>query len=312
VGVNAHATFGAFNLFLEGARSFDRAVGGGGGFGIEQRTTFSPKRHELELSLRYYDDNFGNPYGRPIAAPDELDGLRARNELGIRLRYYGRFGKDWEFKTRNDFWMAPYATRSAPAWVPNFYSLTRVNFLGWTLFQPSVWVDLRNRNLTAAQRGTCASGTFVYTEGDPYSCNGDLYRIAARMELNPHRKVMLAVQAWFTWTDALGYNDDFRKDLQLWAEVRYTPTDWLNLHWKTRYLDQDVTNPLKVESNVWTYLETTVRLGRYARIGLRYDLFLWVDQRPSTIGTVDAEGNVVGARTPNPENRLLLDVRASF
>lgn len=312
VGVNGHATIGPVNLFIEGARSFDRAVGGGGGFGVEQRTTFSPKGHELELSLRYYDPNFANPFGRPIASPDELDGLRARNELGVRLRYYGRFGKDWELKSRNDFWVAPYATTAAPAGVPNFYSVTRANFRGWRFFQPSLWFDIRNRNLTSGQRGTCASGSFVFTEGDPYTCNGDLYRIAMRLQTEPHKSVLAAVQAWFTWADDVRYRDRFRQDLQLWAEVRWRPTDFLQFHLKTRYLDQDVSDPAYLETNLWTFLDATVRIGRYARIGLRYDLFVWLDRRTSTIGTVDADGAVVGARTPNPESRLLLDVRASF
>ncbi|MCC6334832.1 MAG: helix-hairpin-helix domain-containing protein [Myxococcales bacterium] len=312
VGVNGHVTVGPVNLYLEGARSFDRAIGGGGGFGVEQRTTFSPKGHELEVSLRYYDDKFHNPFGRPIAAPDELEGLRAKNELGLRLRYFVRLGKNWEFKTRNDFWVAPYGTPAAPAWVPNFYTLTRANFTGWQLFQPSLWVDLRNRNLTSSQRGRCAAGSILYVEGDPYTCNGDLYRIAGRLEFNPHKRVMLATQAWFTWTDDVKYQESFRNDLQLWFEARYTPTDWLNLHLKTRYLDQDLSDPAYLETNLWTYLEATFRLGRYARVGFRYDLFFWLDKRLSTVGLVDVDGTVVGARTPNPENRLMLDVRASF
>lgn len=316
VGVNGHATFGPVNLFLEATRSFDHAVNGGGGFGVEQRTTFSPKGHELELSLRYYDDKFANPYARPISAPDELDGLRARNELGVRLRYYARFGKDWEFKTRNDFWVSPYATASTPAGVPNLYSLARVNFRGWRLFQPSLWFDIRNRNLTSNERARCAVTDYrdPARQQDPYLCNHDLYRIAARLEFNPHPSLLLAAQAWFTWTDdsSSRFDDDFRRDLQLWGEVRWRPLDWLALHLKTRYLDQDVTDRAYGESNVWTYLDVTVRLGRSVRIGARYDLFVWVDQRPATIGVTNADGTVVGARIPNPEHRLFLDVRADF
>lgn len=316
VGLNGHATFGPVNLFLEATRSFDHAIGGGGGFGVEQRTTFSPKGHELEVSLRYYDDKFTNPYGRPIAAPDEVDGQRARNELGVRLRYYARFGKDWEFKTRNDFWLTPYATQSSPAGVPNLYSLARVNFRGWRLFQPSAWFDLRNRNLTSNERASCDATDYrdPARQQDPYLCNTDLYRVAARLEFNPHKSILIAAQAWFTWTDdsSSRFDNDFRRDLQLWGEVRWRPLEWLTLHLKTRYLDQDISDRTYGESNVWTYLDVTARLGRFVRIGVRYDLFVWVDQRPATIGTTDIDGTVVGARFPNPENRLLLDVRAAF
>jgi hypothetical protein len=41
---------------------------------------------ELELTARYYQATFVNPYARPIAAADELEGQRARDEAGVRAR----------------------------------------------------------------------------------------------------------------------------------------------------------------------------------------------------------------------------------
>lgn len=327
IGLNGHATIGPVNMYLEIARTFDHSIpNGGGGLGIEQRTTFSPHGHELEVSLRYYDDRFGNPYARPIASPDQLEGIRARNELGIRVRYYGRFGKDWELKTRNDFWVSPYATTGAPAMVPNLFTMVRANFRGWRLFQPSVWIDLRNRNLLSSQHGNCAS-TASIASGDPadpqyidagnddlaaYTNSCDRYKAVARLDFNPHQRVQLATQASIIWVDDLRYKDRFRNDLQIWGEVNWRPIDWLQFHLRSRYVNQDVSDQTYLQTYLWTYLDTTVSIAKFMRIGFRYDLFAWLDQRTSTIGTVDGDGNVVGARVPNPENRLMLDVRANF
>ena len=67
--------FGMFDFFAEVTRSFDSMPDGdGGGFGglLRSVTTFQ-KQNELEASLRYYDEDFKNPYARPIAAPDEFE-----------------------------------------------------------------------------------------------------------------------------------------------------------------------------------------------------------------------------------------------
>lgn len=313
LGVNGQATFGPVNLFIEATRSFDHAVGGnGGGFGVEQRTTFSPRGHELEVSLRYYDADFNNPYARPVSAPDAVDGLRARNELGIRARYSGRFGKDWELKTRHDLWVAPYDTLKEPAGVPNLFSLLRVNFNGWRVFRPAGWVEMRNRNLGSSQHGGCSSEQVILTEGDPYLCSGDVYRIAGRLEFRPLQRLTLATQAWLTWHDDTRYKESFERDLQLWGEVAWQPADWLQLRLRSRYLNQDLADIAHHETNLWTYLDAALLLPARVRLALRYDLVVWLDERSSTIGRLLDDGTREGARVPNPENRLMVDVRTAF
>lgn len=304
IGVNAAAHAGLFNFFIEATHSFDHRVGGpGGGNGVEQRTTFSPKKSEFELSLRYYDAGFGTPYARPISGPDELDGLRARNEAGARLRWLGRFGKDWEVRLRADFWVNPYALDNIlPAGVPNLYGLARVNFNGWRVFQPAIWVDVRNRNLLSSEHGGCSSGTTVYTTGDPYVCSGDTYKVALRLDFSPLGKVLEGtLQGYFSWKDDVRYKDRFRNDVQLWAELRSQPVDFLQLRARTRYWYQDISDNTYLEQSSWSYFEAAFLLGRGTRIAARYDLYVWLDQRASTAN-----------RTPNPEHRFQLDVRVAF
>lgn len=304
IGADAHLAVRAFNFYFEGTRTFDRRPDSpGGGFGLEQRSTYSPKGHEIELSLRLYDPYFGTPFARPISSPDEIDGLRSRNEAGARIRWLGRLNKDWEARVRADFWVNPWSLDGVmPAGVTNLYALARLDFTGWRFFQPAVWVDVRNRNLTSNERGLCSSGTNVYTEGDPFICGGDLYRAAIRMDITPFgRKLQGMVQGYFTWRDDFRYKDQFRNDLQIWAELRSQPVDFLQLRVRTRYLNQDLLDRAYLEESVWTYFEAAWIIGRGIRVAGRYDLYVWLDQRDSTLN-----------RFPSPEHRFQLDLRYQF
>jgi hypothetical protein len=304
VGLNGSAVWNDLSFFLEAARSFDGASGNeGGGWGLTQRTTWSPKRHELELSLRYYDLHFANPYSRAIASPDELDGQRARNELGARLRYAGRLSKDLQVRARVDGWLNPFAvTDRQPAGVANVYALARVEFTRWQVFQPAVWVDVRNRNLASNTRGTCASGTAALVEGEPYVCSGDLYRVGARLEVVPHRRLLRVIaQGTFTWADDVRYDERFRNDAMFWGELRSQPADWLQLRLKTRWLYRDVSDNTYLEQNLSTFFEAAWLPTQGTSLGVRYDVVVWLDQRDSTV-----------TRAPNPEHRFTLDLRTAF
>lgn len=120
LGVEAALGRGSVDASAELARSFDELPGQaggarGGGLGAVLRVAVSRRREEvlapepttatatatssatstsalvatgseLELSARYYQATFVNPYARPVAAPDELEGQRARDEAGLRVR----------------------------------------------------------------------------------------------------------------------------------------------------------------------------------------------------------------------------------
>ncbi len=327
VGVDAHTSYKGINFFLEATHNFDGRPGvialdgtigpaARGGYGIEQRTTYSTKKHEFELSLRFYDQGFGTPYARPIASPDLLDGQRARNEAGARFRWMGHFSKDWEARFRANFWVNPWAIVAyqtdpnpadpqapiMPAGIPNLYLLGRVDFTGWNFVQPGVWFDMRNKNVASSQHGGCASETVILTEGAPFACSGDLYKVAARVEIAPYNKVLTGtVQAAFTWKDDLRYKDRFRNDLQVWAEIRSRPVAFLQLRARVRYLDQDISDRAYLEQSLWTFVEGAVIVANGLRVGVRYDLYVWLDQRASTAN-----------RLPNPEHRFQLDVRVAF
>ena len=276
IGLDGRAQFGNFGLFIEATRTFDSIkagpvspnvvtpAAGGGGYGIEQRTVFSPRGHELELSLRYYDNKFGDPFARAISAPDELDGQSVRNEAGVRLKYKGKLPADFEVRLKGDFWVLPFSNpRKGPAGTANLYAVLRFDYLGYQAVQPSVWFDMRNKNLASSVHGACAPGTVLLVAGDAFTCSGDSYRIAARVDFRPlGRRLSGALQASITFKDDLAYfpageadlaqvefepaarqalleRNRFRTDAQIWFELRSQLTDWLRLRTRTRYLHED-------------------------------------------------------------------------
>jgi hypothetical protein len=140
VGVDGAWGAGPVDLFFEVARSFDETPGQGGGWGALQRTVLGNRRQELELSLRWYGRDFANPYGRALSAPDEFEGLRARDEAGVRLRALHR-GETWRLRGQVDAWTAsPERGEEAPA---HLVASLRVDWLGLPELQPSVGVEHR-------------------------------------------------------------------------------------------------------------------------------------------------------------------------
>jgi hypothetical protein len=316
IGIDGQAIVGPVNLHLEVARSFDKALNNqGGGFGVVQRTTYAPKGHELEVVLRYYDNRFLNPYARPFSGPDEDAGQRARNELGGRVRYFGKFSRDWQFRATADFWTLPFTGRTGRAGTANMLILTRVDFTGFSIIKPSVWFRLSDRNLGVSERGVCqqtdiASGMAEFTntpddfDGDVTYFTCDSYRIVERVDFRPLGKLLsFSEQASFVWRDDISsaYNDKFRNDVQAWFEARSQPLDWLSLRLRSRLRMEGIDSPTTYEDSLWTYFEAAWMPFKGTRLAARYDLFLWLDQRASTL-----------RRQPSPEHRFLVDLRTSF
>lgn len=310
IGIDGRAVVGPFNFFIEAARSFDRTPGNqGGGWGIEQRTTLSLKKQELEVSLRYYDNHFANPYARPIAGPDKLDGQRARNELGAQVRYYVKPNRDWMLRAGANFWVLPFTNpRQGLAGTANLYGLMRFDLTTWPIFEPSVWVDARNRDLSSTVRGGCSPGTIILTEGEPSECNGDYYRVVLRGELRPlngRRSLQITTQGALTWRDDMRaifrIEQRFRQDVQAWLEVRAQFVEWLSVRVRSRYLFQDITDNAYLEHSLWSILEVAVMPVKGTRLAVRYDNYAYFDTRESTL-----------TRVPNPEHRFLIDLRTSF
>lgn len=317
IGLDGKAQFGPFGVFLEGARSFDSVragpnpatqPAGGGGFAVEQRTLYNPKRTFLELSLRYYDDKFTNPIGRPIAAPDQFDGQAARNEAGVRIKYFGKIGYDLELRAAADVWVLPY--KSSPtvndAGTANFYGLLRVDYEGYRAIAPAIWLDVRNKNLAGSEHGiaTCRTDAILVSAvtGEPVTCQGDSYKITGRLDFRPFGKKLGGhLQGSFTWKDDNKYKTDFMTSASIALELRTQPLDWLQLKLRTRYFNEDTVTSDYLEESVFSYIQASFLFGKAFKGSLRYDLNVYLDKRTST-----------ATRVPNPEHRVYLDLRTGF
>jgi hypothetical protein len=125
VGLAAAYGRGGLDLAAEVARSFDelpRAPGlaAGDGLGAVARLALSRRDEEamaaggapigvgseLEVTARYYQATFVNPYARPVAAPDEREGQRARDEAGVRVRAAATWPRA-ALRAAVDGWAAP-------------------------------------------------------------------------------------------------------------------------------------------------------------------------------------------------------------
>lgn len=309
VGVDGALNLGLVNLFLEGTRSFNSIPsehGGGGGFGVIQRSVLSIPKQELELSLRYYDAGFINPYSRAISEPDQLDGQRVRNEAGARARYLGKPSPDVQLRADVDLWTAPKSPAEDVPSTGNLRATVRGDFTGWSILQPGLWVDYRNKGL-AAQRevgeAPCYEASTDTTDsGDSIPCDGQYFRVTQRVHSRIAGKyAVLVLQAWEKWVDDPKLAPAMRMDVSAFAQLISQPLDNLRFSVRSRYLDEGVGDDLLGERSLWSFADVTVLWGKALETRVRYDNYAWLDQRESTL-----------ARRPNPEHRIRLELEARF
>jgi hypothetical protein len=322
VGVDGALNLGMVNLFLEGARSFDsipeKSGGTGGGFGVLQRTTASIKKHELELSLRYYDRDFANPYGRPIAAADEFEGLRARNEAGARFRFRSRPNEDWVLRGTLDFWIWPEdgdarstddplgstdesAVADGTQGRGSLDGYLRGPSVGVEKVKLSGWAKYTNKDVRN-DLGSCYQGSFTL-DGRKMPCDGEYYRLGGKVRWEPLGKLLAAtLQYQHNWLDDTDYKDaGFRQDHVVWVELASRPIDQLRLRARVRWLSESIDDNTKDEQSVWGYLDASWLPSKQFQARVRYDLYRLLDERRSTL-----------ARVSPDEHRVRFEIASRF
>jgi hypothetical protein len=313
IGTNARLTVADWTFFLEIARSFDHEPLGGGGLGAVLRAVWDLKRRELELVARYYDLLFVNPYARPVSSPDAIDGSRARDEVGLRVKLTDRSLGALQLRSFIDFWVLPYDAQLIDAQITgnntgykagtaNLWGQIRGDYRGWKLLQPSLWVDYRNKDLAHSGDGACYSSADGRVYPPDVLCTGERLRLAARVEVRPLGDALsFALTYLHDFVSDLRYLDRLDQDARCLLEVRSQPVAWLLLRGRARYSKLDLFTNDHLEQSLWSFLEATYLGLRWLRVTARYDNYLWLDQRPSTL-----------ARTPNPEHRLRLELEGRF
>lgn len=305
VGVSAGIGRGIYDGFLEVARSFDRgpdapgAIDGGGGFGAEARFTRSLRKRELEISARYYDPNFDNPYAGSIAAADEVDGVRVRGEHGVRVRYSGRHGRV-TLRAAVDLWRG-YVVAS-DSYLPRVDSYVHVDVQGSDQIGYGAWVDFADKDLSEGGHAQCYEVTFVDDErGEPIPCKGMRLKTTGRLRITPDKRLTVIAQLQHALQDDGRYTDKRRSDVAASVAATYKASKTLRLRGRVRYLNEDISDNAYLEQSLWTYGELWMRTRTKDALTLRADLFVWLDDRAST-----------ALRSPSPELRAMLGYMAKF
>lgn len=308
IGADAAFGLGPVDLALEFARSFDSQPAGGGYAGLIL-ATLTLDSHEVEVSGRFYDINYANPLARPISEPDEYDGLRARDEVGGRIKYSGAIGRlslrssldIWTFSTGLD---GPKKLRFA----------TRADYKLLRSFHPGLLVEFNDRDLRHSGRGSCYEKPYQFIGGEPVPCTGERVQAGLVLRLPLHRRLTLLSKYIHRFVDddlsrldpATGqrykvFENRFRQDLITYFQVTFRPFDPLRFRLRLRYLNEDLSARAYLEESLWGFLEVSYRIRGLAAATLRYDVYGWLDKRVST-----------RLRSPNPAHWLRANLEISF
>jgi hypothetical protein len=295
VGVDAAKGIGNTDLHAEVTRSFD-GMPSGGGLGALVRAVTAWGKNEVESSIRYYDQDFANPHARPIAAPDEFDGLRARDETGARVKYTGEFDKRFRVRSKVDFWTSPSEeSKEVSVFVRGDMELNdRITLGAWTQYQ--------DRDLSRKGRDECFEGE----EDDigpngPLSCAGQKVQATGRIRFAPTRDLWLDFQYQHEILDDSKYDTRYRQDVAAVATVTAKLNRDFRLRARSRYLFEDISDKTYLETNLASYADLSYRLRKRDKLRVRYDLVVYLDDRSSTM-----------TRSPSPEHWMRLEYIAHF
>ena len=254
IGMDAAFGFGQQDFFAEVARSFDSQREGGGGYAALVRGVTTLPKGELEVSLRFYGSRYANPYARPLSAPDELDGLRARDEAGARFRATAQLGRRVVLRSLLDGW------RQLSTGLFNALLFARADWHISSRWTWATWGEYRNG---AAQR-------FV---------------AATQLAYVPVRRVSVSGQARYRWGGTLG-SDRLQQDLSAILSITARPVDRVRVRCRLRYAFDDVWDNHRLPQSLWSYLDLALTLRDRDVLRLRYDFRVFLDERESTLSRV--------------------------
>lgn len=298
-GINASLGGGAYDAFAEVAYSYDRlpargiVAGGGGPAGI-LRITRTRNREELEAVVRYYATDYANPFARPISQPDELDGQRARDELGARVRYY-RAGDPLTLRAAVDAWVPPSTLREGARAAPKLDTYVRTDLRTSEALRLGLWLRYQDKDLRVGGHDQCFEVTTeTLPTGAPAPCAGRQLTTVGRAERRLPRELTVTALVEHQLLDDKALDPKaFRQDLAIWAIAVWRPTDGLRLRARARYLDAAIEKSSYLETSLSGLVDAALTLRRRDLLRLRVEAKQWLDDRASTL-----------LRRPNPELQL--------
>jgi len=251
VGINGSWGAGIVDVFGEFAYTFT------GGAGTLVKSVFNPLGGEVELSARYYGTGFDNPHARGTAAADEFQGMRDRDERGVRVKGFYDFNERVRFTGDVDLWQANLEL--AP--LTNLMMYGRLN--AWIIekkLMTSVYAKRTDQNLASSGRGNTYGGSTddlyedVQTEAGTYDLSEATDRSGTRnfsgimVRGVPVAPLDLSALYQRVWTDqALLYPTEegpceywYQIGHYTWFKARYKVVDPTTLTWRIRYRDDDI------------------------------------------------------------------------
>lgn len=312
VGANAGIGLGKFDVFAEVSHSFDSLsasggpVDGGGGPAALLRATHTEKKRELELSLRYYDPDFVNPYAGSIAAADEVEGQRARGEHGARLRYTATHG-GLSVRTGLDLWrsLAEVQTASGRDWdyVSRGDVYVRADAVATRDWGWGLWLRYQDKGLQDSRELDCFE--VFYEDGaldEPATCFGSKLTSTGRVRYTG-RALSVTAQAQHELLDddSAHLMGDMRQDLSGLLVGTWRAAPRTRVLGRVRYLNEDISDNAYLEHSVRTAVEVAQQLRTRDRLVLRVDMKAYLDDRAST-----------ELRSPSPELWLGADYQSRF
>lgn len=328
----------SFDSMLKASGSDKTDPRGGGGYAAIVRHTAAWGRHEIETIVRYYDRNFANPYARPLAGADVYEGQRARDEAGFRVRYTGRPTKKTSVRAYVNYWVAP-STRTSLIhllarvehqvtrwWIPGVWVEARDKNLAINGPGNCYGGDIGAASSIDGGDGTGADPgdidvDYTNVEGQDLRCPGESIKYNIQSAFFPHKRVKLVPRFQHRFIgdpkstsidDLNRYNPNdpqpagksrsgYRQDISAWLTVTARPIDPLRVRARLRYQNWAIDDNAYLEQSLWSYFNVGYLIKKTFLIQARYDLYVWLDKRASTL-----------IRIPSPEHRLMLTLEARF
>jgi hypothetical protein len=284
----------------------------GGGPAAIVRVTATKKKEELEGVFRYYSQDYLNPFARPISQPDELDGQRARDELGVRLRYY-KTTKLYTVRALIDVWDSPSQADADKLGrhQPHLDTYVRGDARTTEELRVGLWLRYQDKDLKAGGNAQCFEVSVEEDEnGEPIPCGGRQLTTIGRVQYRANRQLTGTVMLEHQLLDDPSVSDpcdpggdtsgcEFRQDVAAWLMVAWSPTKDFRLRGRARYLDEAFGDNEKLETSLATYVDGALRVRKKDQLRLRVDAKWFLDKRESTLD-----------RVPNPELQLWLTYEA--
>ncbi|TVQ91400.1 MAG: hypothetical protein EA397_10125 [Deltaproteobacteria bacterium] len=285
------------------------------------RTLYDLKPVALEVTGRYYDKGFDNPFSRGEASAGQFLGMRARDEAGLKVRAEGRPARFWRFIGHVDSWIHPAQERhDLEFFMRHEFDLSRkVRLSGWVrYFDKDIWVGGRDQDYI---RSPVVNYDDIYDEDDPdfameelRASRTDLARglrkeFGNQMRWQPSKRFLLTAYGRMVWRDVSVYDESFERNVSTWIRGSYKPVPWLDLSSRVRFWDDDIDTIAEDRSGdgvldfrrgnafLEVYGRVAVSLPKRLRGSFRYDVRTFTD---------------VKVRDRDPEHLLRLTVEAFF